>query len=128
MAGKKDRIKDADRFSIVCPDLTKCWVCGSIHQIAKHEIFGGANREKSKFYGLVLPLCYLHHNGSNAGIHYDQQLNARAQVAGQKAWEAQYRDENGGTAEDARRAFIQIFHKNYIMEEETEPKQRSYVY
>ena len=127
MAGKHDRIKDADRFSIVCPDLTKCWVCGSTHQVAKHEIFGGANREKSKFYGLILPLCFEHHNGTHKGIHYDKQLNERAQIIGQRAWEAKYRDENVCTPEDARRAFIKIFHKNYIIEDEPEVKQRNYL-
>lgn len=128
MAGKRDRIKDADRFSIVCPDLTKCWVCGSSHQIAKHEIFGGANREKSKFYGLVLPLCYLHHNGSSEGIHFNKQLNEKAQRAGQRAWEIKYREDNVCTPEAARKAFIDTFHKNYILEEEEQQKQRGYVY
>lgn len=128
MAGKRDRVRDIDRFSIVCPDLTRCWVCGSTYRVAKHEIFGGSNREKSKYHGLILPLCWEHHNGSNAGIHYDNQLNTRAQIAGQKAWELKYREDNVCTPEEARKAFIDIFHKNYIMEDTEEPKQRSYVF
>ena len=128
MAGKHDRVKDADRFSIVCPDLAHCWVCGSTHQVAKHEIFGGSNRERSKFYGLVLPLCLEHHNGTHEGIHFNNRLNEKAQRAGQRAWEEKYRDENVCTPEEARKAFIDIFHKNYIMDDEEEPKQRSYVF
>ena len=128
MAGKHDKVKDADRFSIVCPDLTRCWVCGSTHQVAKHEIFGGANREKSKYYGLILPLCLTHHNGTSKGIHFNKQLNEKAQRLGQRAWEEKYRDENVCTAEEARKAFIDIFYKNYIMDDEEEPKQRNYVF
>lgn len=106
-----------------------CYLCGRRDQLHYHHIFNGtANRKLSDKYLLGIWLCPEHHNMSAQGVHFNKSLDLKIKQTGQKAWEAQYRDENGGTAEDARKAFIQIFHKNYIMEEETEPKQRSYVY
>ena len=129
MAGKRDQVKDADRFSIVCPDLTRCWVCGSTDRVAVHEIFGGtAGRKKSKLFGLTVPLCWAHHNGSNEGVHFNPQLNDRLHRVGQRTWELNYRDNNVCTPEEARKEFIRIFGKNYILEDEEEPKQRSYVF
>lgn len=119
MAGKKDLIKDSDRYSILCTDLTRCWLCGSTDRVALHEVFfGTANRKKSKEDGLVLPCCFLHHNGSSAGVHYDKKFRELTERVGQKGWEAKYKQEHPQATEDeVREAFIDRYGRNYIMED-----------
>ena len=94
-----------NRFSIIVKDFDRCLICGSYLNIHKHEIFfGTANRKLSIKYGLVVPLCHRHHNGSNAGVHYNKELNIKLKQQGQKAFEYHYPDLD----------FIKIFGKSYL--------------
>lgn len=94
-----------NRFSIITKDFERCLICGTYLNIHKHEIFyGTANRKLSIKYGLVIPLCYRHHNGSNAGVHFNEKLDLKLKQQGQKAFEYHYPDLN----------FREIFGKNYL--------------
>lgn len=95
------------RFSIITKDFEQCLVCGSYLGIHKHEIFfGRKNRELSIKYGLVVPLCHRHHNGSNFGVHNKNGhvLDMKLKKLGQEAFEHHYPDLN----------FLKIFGRNYL--------------
>ena len=56
----KKHISDRQRFSVVTSMMSVCIECGRpSHEL--HECFCGRNRQKSKDYGLVVPLCADHH-------------------------------------------------------------------
>lgn len=56
----KLRTLEKGRYSIICPKLDKCFVCGE-PIVDIHEVFGGRNRVQSIKHGLCLPLCRKHH-------------------------------------------------------------------
>lgn len=91
------------RFSILVDDLGYCIVCGKPHP-HKHEVFFGNKRTQSIKYGMVLPLCYLHHEG-NDSPHRNREIDLRYKEKAQAIWESTY-----GTRED----FIRIFGKSYL--------------
>lgn len=97
-------IKDNQRYSLFTDDLEHCIICGRPN-VNLHEIFFGRNRQNSKDYGLVIPLCQeFHHNQYNCtGIHFDIELCEYWHQVGQRKFEETY-DEN----------FIDIFKRNYL--------------
>ena len=114
MAGKKDKVKDSDRFTIITPGFTgRCFICNSNDRVAKHEAFGGPNRDKSKQYGLVYELCGPHHNLSNIGVHFDKDLDLKLKKHAEKIWIMANTDDNIPYEERINK-FIEVFHKNYI--------------
>ncbi len=83
-----------------------CYVCGTTENIHTHHVFyGSSNRKNSEKYGMVVDLCGWHHNLSNAGVHFDKELDLMLKRKYQKMWEEKY-----GNRED----FIKIFGKNYL--------------
>lgn len=102
------KTSDSKRYSIITDDLEHCIECGRTN-INKHEIFyGEKNRELSKKYGLVIPLCeaYHHNQYQSKGIHFDAELCKKWHIKGQEAFMEHYNK----TADE----FRQIFGKNYI--------------
>lgn len=116
MSGKKDKIKDSERFSIIS-DLTKCYVCGTDKNIHVHEIFGGQNRAKSKSDGMCLGLCGPHHNLSSQGIHYNKALDDKVKKQAEKIWIKTYCDKDL-TPEEKIEQFIKRYGQNYLNEED----------
>lgn len=101
-------IRDNQRFSILTEDLEHCIICGRPN-VNKHEIFfGTANRQLSKNYGLVIPLCEAEHHNQYAckGIHFDKDLCEKWQRIGQQTFMEYYNK----TADE----FRLIFGKNYL--------------
>ena len=98
------KTSDANRFSIITDDLKRCFVCGKIGGIDLHEIFFGSNREKSKRYGLVVPLCHEGCHQGSKGVHFNRQLDLEMKKIGQKAFEGHYPDED----------FLEVFGRNYL--------------
>lgn len=91
------------RFSIL-HDMTKCFVCGKPRQ-AIHEIYyGTANREQSIKYGCCVGLCHEHHNMSNAGVHFNKELDMKLKKLCQKRFAKIY----------PSLKFEDIFGKNYL--------------
>ena len=118
MSGKRDRVKDNERTSIIVPNLNKCFVCGTDKDIHLHEVFyGSSNRKKSKEDGMVIPLCGPHHNLSSNGIHYNKILDEKVKKQAEKIWIKNYCDEELSPAEKIN-SFIKRFGINYLEEDE----------
>lgn len=97
------RIPESKRESILVDDLDHCYVCGAPHP-HKHEVFfGTANREKSKKYKMILPLCYIHHEG-NDSPHKNREVDLAYKKMAQEVWERTY-----GTREDFIKEFIRSY-------------------
>lgn len=93
------------RNSIIVEDLKHCLVCGTSFNIHIHHcIYGSANRKKSEKYGLIVPLCAKHHNMSNAGVHFNKELDMKLKQLAQKRFMEVYPNEN----------FLDIFKRNYL--------------
>ena len=97
MARKKE-------FCIMPPsDLYSTERYGNLH---RHEVFFGANRQKSIEYGLVVFLIPEMHNMSNYGVHFNRAFDLELKKIGQKAAMDYY----GWDIEQ----FRGIFGKNYL--------------
>ena len=72
----------------------------------RHEIFGGANRQRSIKDGLVIFLTPEMHNMSDKGIHFNKAFMEYAHSIGQQSWMQYYNK----TKED----FIKEYGKSYI--------------
>lgn len=92
------------RYSIL-QENKECYVCGS-KNVHIHEIFYGKNRQKSIKDGCCVYLCPMHHNMSNAGVHFNHKLDIEIKQKMQVRW-CKYYDK---TNED----FIKRFGKNYL--------------
>ena len=92
--------REKERFSIPYDDLTKCCVCGSSTNIELNEVFEGSYRQLSIDYGMVMPLCHLHHKQ----FHNDRLLALYYKALFQKEFEKT----------NSHDLFIKIFKKNYI--------------
>lgn len=109
MAGKKDEVKDSERFSIIVQDLDHCYICGS-DQVYLHEcIHGTANRKKSKSSGLVIPVC----KNCHFNIHSKPALDLRIKQMAEKVWLDTY-TYKGRPMEDRIQEFIDVFGINYL--------------
>lgn len=75
--------------SIITDDLEHCYVCGRTNPEMHHVFYGTANRKLSERYGLVVPLCYLHHRG-NSGVHFNQKLDAKLKGVAEERFFEEY--------------------------------------
>lgn len=113
MAGKKDKIKDSERFSIIVKDLDRCYFCGATENIHLHEVFyGTANRSKSKEDGMTVPLCAWHHNMSNYGVHSNKILDTKIKCQAQKIWMNYYHKDR--PYDEQIEAFISRYGRSYL--------------
>ena len=87
-------------------DNRVCWVCGTIYNLHKHHIFGGANRKKSDKDGCWVYLCGYHHNLSGEGVHFNRKLDLKLK----RECESNWLERNGKTEDD----FIREYGKNYL--------------
>lgn len=92
----KLRKKEKNRFSIFTNDFRRCFYCGRYGGIDKHEVYGGANRQASMKYGLVVPLC--------RNCHETNVVIEDLKVYCQKQFERSH----------SREDFMKIIGKNYI--------------
>lgn len=86
---------ERNRFSIIVDDLTKCCVtdCDCTEGIQLHEVFYGAYRHTSIKYGLVIPLCGLHHTIGEFAIHNNREMDLYYKRMGQTIFERKYSHE-----------------------------------
>lgn len=96
--------------SILQDDLDCCWRClrnGCGDKLDRHEVFGGAYREKSKRLGLWVVLCHdrCHIFGPDAVHNSAETARALKKFAQMRAME-----EYGWSVDD----FIREFGKNYL--------------
>lgn len=81
-----------------------CYICGRTDRaLQRHEIFHGANRDRSKQFGLWVNLCYVCHDQLH---HVGGGLDHQLKVEGQEAAEIYY-----GWSNDE---FRLIFGRNYL--------------
>ena len=90
-----------------------CFLCGRYAYTERHHIFGAANRKLSEQDGLVVDLCHPCHNEPPYGVHFNKETMERLHRYGQKMWEDRQVD-NGMSRDEARKAFIRKYGKNYI--------------
>ena len=104
MSGLKKRTSkqaklERNRFSILTNDLEHCVICRAKKEHL-HEVCFGRNRGNSIKYGLVIPLCSLHHTE----MHKNKEWQEYWHKKGQQAFIANYPDLD----------FINIFKINYL--------------
>ena len=85
----------------------ECFVCGRKDILHLHHILFGKNRKKADEDGLVVYLCYEHHEGTD-GVHgkngssLDQELKEVAEIK----WLSHYNK--------TKKDFISRYGKNYL--------------
>lgn len=93
------KVSDARRFSNLVEDMTLCARCGSPY-VELHEVFNGSgSREKSKKYGLVIPLCRRCHSL----VHSNQEIDRQLKLEVQREFIKRYGYEK----------YMEVFKKNY---------------
>lgn len=93
-------------MSSLYSDERVCFLCGNT-LVHKHHVYGGnGRRQVSDREGCWLYLCPFHHNMSNAGIHFDKELDHMVKQDCQKRWMKR----NGKTVDD----FIATFGRSYL--------------
>ena len=91
----------------------RCFVCGTTNDLHIHHIFEGtANRKKSEEDDMKIYLCGYHHNMSNAGIHYNKELELKVKKLAQQVWMKQFVPNL--PLEDQIEAFIKRYGRNYL--------------
>ena len=84
----------------------ECYVCQTTIGLHDHHILHGvANRRLSEMYGLKVWLCGKHHNMSDAGVHFDKDLDLHLKKLAQEYYENNY---------GCRADFIETFGRNYL--------------
>ena len=97
--------------------MRECWLCGRngfTDPLEVHHLFGGARRQKSEKYGLLVDLCgnRCHRLGEFAAHNNAQTMQQLHEYGQKKAME-----EQGWTIEEFRKEFG----KNYLdIKEETQ--------
>lgn len=92
-----------EKQSILTGDMTTCMVCGHPHPEV-HHVFFGSNRKWSEKYHLVVPLCHIHHRGSELSPHFNREFDLELKKYAQERFQEEYPELD----------FIAIFGKNYI--------------
>lgn len=84
----------------------ECYVCGAVNNLHQHHIYeGSGRRRKSDLFGCWVYLCAYHHNMSDAGVHFNKNLDLKLKQECQKKWEEIY---------GYRDSFIREFGRNYL--------------
>ena len=91
------------RPSLLQEDHSTCFICQRNNACQRHEIFGGAFREKSKHDGLWVTLCDSCHLNGPAAVHRCRETAVDLKRKGERAWLEEYNkcidefiDEYGG--------------------------------
>ena len=91
----------------IIDDRKRCFVCKTTKGLHLHHVFFGKNRKKADKDGLMVYLCYDHHEGTN-GVHgkYGHQLDEVLKIIAEKRW-LEYYDKDVNE-------FIKKYGKNYL--------------
>ena len=90
--------------SILIADMEHCMVCYRPNVECHHVFFGVSNRKWSEKYKLVVPLCHIHHRGSDLSPHFNKEFDLKLKQYAQERFQEEYPDLN----------FREIFGKNFI--------------
>lgn len=85
----------------------KCYVCGKKNNLHNHHIMFGKNRKKADKDGLMVYLCYEHHEGTY-GVHgkLGHELDIKLKEIAEEIWCEVYNK----TPEDFRK----VYGRNYL--------------
>ena len=92
--------------SIMTKNMEVCFLCGSRKCTEIHHIYSGPFRKKSTKYGMVVPLCYECHRGTN-GVHSNRAKMDKLRALGQRKFQEVYPNID----------FLKTFGRNYFYEE-----------
>lgn len=81
-------------------DTKECFITHDTHNLHKHHIFPGGNRNNSEKYGLWIWLRADWHNLAPYGVHQNGALDRDIKKMAQERWEQTY-----GTREEFRKIF-----------------------
>ena len=84
----------------------ECFLCGKQGPTERHEVFGSATRDKSKAYGLWVPLCGSCHRTSPMAVHQNKANAHRLKSLAQRMAMIRY--------DWTKEEFIKRFYKNYL--------------
>ena len=98
--------------SIIC-ETKQCYLCGRRDWIERHHIYGGAFRNKSEKYGLVVYLCKWCHNEPPYGVHFNRERMDMLRAIGQRAFIEHYPDKD----------FMEEFGRNFLDDNEKQIQQ-----
>ena len=82
----------------------ECYLCRRTDNLHSHHVFGGTNRRWSERFGLKVWLCPEHHNMSDAGIHFNKELDLKVKRMAQIWFELEH----------GHATFMGIFGRNYL--------------
>ena len=92
--------------SILQDDLTRCYLCGRTdRKLDRHEVYGAANRQKSKSYGLWVMLCHEDCHQGPHGVHSDGAKATKLREESQAKAMSYY----GWTTQDFRARFFKSY-------------------
>lgn len=91
-----------------------CFNCGRYCYTERHHVFGGANRKLSEQDGLVVDLCHACHNEPPDGVHFNKEKMEWLHKWGQDTWELRKMIEDHVTRDEARKAFMKRYGRNYL--------------
>ena len=90
--------------SILVGSMDTCIVCGSPHPEVHHVFYGTSNRKWSEKYKLTVPLCNVHHRGSDLSPHFNKDFDLKLKQYAQERFQEEYPE----------LIFREIFGKNYL--------------
>ena len=105
-------MKDRNGYnpSILQDEPDCCWLCRRRdRKLDRHEVFGGANRRKSKALGLWVTLCHEECHLGAGGVHQDAALRKALRAQSQQIAMGVY----GWTEE----AFVRRFGRSYTADD-----------
>lgn len=95
-----------NKLSIIS-NTKQCYVCGTKNNLHYHHIIFGKNRKKCDEDGLMVYLCYNHHEGT-FGVHGKQghELDQKLKKIAEQHWLLYYQKEISD--------FIERYGRNYL--------------
>lgn len=97
---KYKKVSDSNRFSIIQPELDKCYICSS-PDVQIHEcIPGNGKRDLCKSLGLTVALCQIHHDEAHRNKTMAAMLKAHAQMVFERT--------------HSHEEWMELFRRNYL--------------
>ena len=97
---KYKKVSDSNRFSILQPDMDRCYICSGPPDDIHECIPGNGKRDLCKSLGLCVSLCRKHHDEAHRNKEMAAMLKAHAQLAFERT--------------HSREEWMELFRRNYL--------------
>ena len=97
------KVKELMGQSIITDNLEQCYICKTKPAEIHHIVFGTANRDLSTKFGLIVPLCPMHHREGPHAVHRDRNADLYFKRLAQKQFGKHFPEYN----------FQEVFGKDY---------------